>query len=554
MKGGILRYIGRGMYDETDAKMNNGLKVYPLLSIVRSIFPLVLSALFAATLCGQDIDFQKEILPIFKEHCFECHGNGESKGGLSLESVAGLQQGGDSGSPIFTPKASDSELYLRIRSLAEGYRMPKRGEPLPQAKISKISKWIFQNKDLENAKPSPSELKVQTPVATTPNVDTKSTNSNPTSSSPIVSTPISSTPTSTVPNRDRAKRVVGAASETEGFLRDFGISPLLMVVASTAFISFLLCWILYRMVLQSSRRNRRRIQSNEELTASFFAILIGAISAVMLVSLVFLYLRASQLTLENELLRSGNGSQTTNASDFGAAPIVSVDANNLPLPPHPMHPPRLGGKYYRGNDERDEALFNGGFYRTATIDLNLVSNWGSQVRWGDSAEKPLFVEIKIRRAPKATRELFTNRIAELSSIEHYSQSPGGAEKKLKFKVLEEDDLWSVKVPLADLSQQTGQKKHLEGMIYLMYGTQPSEDQLPRPHFGVKYDLHFEAGKIGSDSVLWMGSMYTLNNRVLVPNSEQVLLDRWFDWRPIPEIEGDPSDDASLLGTNEHLSP
>src|SRR5262249_22020177 len=38
----------------------------------------------------------------------------------------------------------------------------------------------------------------------------------------------------------------------------------------------------------------------------------------------------------------------------------------------PKHPPRMSGEYYRGNDERNAALFNGGFYRTCTLRVGLV--------------------------------------------------------------------------------------------------------------------------------------------------------------------------------------
>ena len=50
----------------------------------------------------------------------------------------------------------------------------------------------------------------------------------------------------------------------------------------------------------------------------------------------------------------------------------------------------------------------------------------------------------------------------------------------------------------------------------------------------------------------MGSLYNLNGRVLVPRGEKILLDRWLDWRPIPEIEGSHTQDPKLLGLPEHL--
>jgi hypothetical protein len=38
----------------------------------------------------------------------------------------------------------------------------------------------------------------------------------------------------------------------------------------------------------------------------------------------------------------------------------------------------------------------------------------------------------------------------------------------------------------------------------------------------------------------MGSVYNLKGRVLLPSQKDILLDRWFDFRPIPEIpESEP---------------
>ena len=75
---------------------------------------------------------------------------------------------------------------------------------------------------------------------------------------------------------------------------------------------------------------------------------------------------------------------------------------------------------------------------------------------------------------------------------------------------------------------------------------------PRPHFGIRYEIDLDQGKIAKPSTLWMGSMYTLGGRVMVPDKNRVLLDRWFDWRPIPVIEGEGSSDPKLLGLPEHL--
>ena len=49
--------------------------------------------------------FEKEIRPILIEHCYECHSSGKKvRGGLLLDSRAGIEAGGDSGT-VITPGA-----------------------------------------------------------------------------------------------------------------------------------------------------------------------------------------------------------------------------------------------------------------------------------------------------------------------------------------------------------------------------------------------------------------------------------------------------------------
>jgi mono/diheme cytochrome c family protein len=43
------------------------------------------------------VDFIRDIKPIFVKHCYECHGPGEERGGLSLSQHALAFAGGDSG-------------------------------------------------------------------------------------------------------------------------------------------------------------------------------------------------------------------------------------------------------------------------------------------------------------------------------------------------------------------------------------------------------------------------------------------------------------------------
>jgi len=179
-------------------------------------------------------------------------------------------------------------------------------------------------------------------------------------------------------------------------------------------------------------------------------------------------------------------------------------------PPYPMHPKRLGGVYFRGNDERNEALFNGGFYRTARLEIWLVDEAGSRLGWGDAASGPLFVEFEIHRA---------------------AQTP--------------DQVWKARLPIGQ--PESWPDGESSGKLFLL-----QKGIKPKPHYGIVFEVSVVDGKIEDTSQLWMGSLYDLNGRVLAPRGEKILLDRWLDWRPIPEIEGPHTDDPKLLGLPEHL--
>lgn len=86
--------------------------------------------------------FEKNIRPIFVEHCYECHsGNAKKlKGNLLLDSREGFLKGGESGHAII-PGQIDRSLLLKAVNYQDGLEMPPDYK-LDEDTILNIRKWI----------------------------------------------------------------------------------------------------------------------------------------------------------------------------------------------------------------------------------------------------------------------------------------------------------------------------------------------------------------------------------------------------------------------------
>lgn len=89
------------------------------------------------------VDFVRDIKPIFVAHCYECHGPGEERGGLSLARHAQALAGGDT-APAFVPGSADASLLVKRVTAGQPPAMPLDREPLADVKIQLLKLWIDQ--------------------------------------------------------------------------------------------------------------------------------------------------------------------------------------------------------------------------------------------------------------------------------------------------------------------------------------------------------------------------------------------------------------------------
>src|SRR5437867_3935087 len=93
---------------------------------------------------GKNVDFARDIQPLFKASCLKCHGPEKPKGQFRLDEKALAMKGGVTGKDILPGNSKDSLMMKLLLSADEEERMPQKSPALSREKIDLIRAWIDQ--------------------------------------------------------------------------------------------------------------------------------------------------------------------------------------------------------------------------------------------------------------------------------------------------------------------------------------------------------------------------------------------------------------------------
>ena len=104
---------------------------------------LAIAAIFvSASSVTADEFFATKVEPLLKQHCLECHSNGQTiEGGLALDSKSGWLKGGASGPAIVPGKPEASLLITAISHAEKDLKMPP-DKRLAPAEIAVLTEWV----------------------------------------------------------------------------------------------------------------------------------------------------------------------------------------------------------------------------------------------------------------------------------------------------------------------------------------------------------------------------------------------------------------------------
>lgn len=111
------------------------------------IHQLIFTLVLIGSLSAQDQNSQSDeklfstiIAPSFEQSCIRCHNESKSRGGLKMDSAAGLSAGSENG-PVIKPGKPDESRLLEVIS-GDKPEMPQQDKPLEQNVVAAVRAWI----------------------------------------------------------------------------------------------------------------------------------------------------------------------------------------------------------------------------------------------------------------------------------------------------------------------------------------------------------------------------------------------------------------------------
>ncbi len=110
-----------------------------------SLTPFILTCTLVTTAAAAPVDFNKDVQPIFRQHCIKCHGPDKQESDLRLDRRSSLLRGGDFGEPSLVPgKSAESFLIRIVTGKVPDVVMPPKGARLSNKDIATLRAWIDQ--------------------------------------------------------------------------------------------------------------------------------------------------------------------------------------------------------------------------------------------------------------------------------------------------------------------------------------------------------------------------------------------------------------------------
>ena len=102
----------------------------------------ILASIRSPLSADESVDFERDVRPLLKARCYDCHGKETREAGLRLDRKEAALAGSDSGLVIVKTDAEHSPLMMRLTSEDPAEVMPPDGDPLTADELAVVRRWI----------------------------------------------------------------------------------------------------------------------------------------------------------------------------------------------------------------------------------------------------------------------------------------------------------------------------------------------------------------------------------------------------------------------------
>lgn len=456
---------------------------------------------------SKPIIFEHDIAPIFFARCVQCHGPEQQRDSLRLDLKRFAELGGASGRPISGGTLETNEVYRRVSSHDAAYRMPKGAPALSDHEVLLIANWVRGGAQWPNDPPSRQPIDASTNWLL------------------------------------RAFHYVDAAVvwlERNPYSAWFQWGGLAALVGT-------LLVERRRQALNELSEEEREFAWGGDVRAQH----IVAFWVVFAVAFMFCQQRGDVLAARRESARLQESLTMYQARLDAATPsTLAKRYGDPPVPPRLRHPRATSRTYYRGNCERNIDLFNGGNYSTCQFHATLAKSDGDAIQPGDAYPSDgLTLRFRITRSPGATPSLYEDDMMRgvLLSCEPTFKEVQVKRGPWRLAVESSGECWTADPTLAPPDAMEGKFRQV---FYVVKGSVGNMMVRGDMHYAVVCDLELKDGRFTDQTDVWMGSLFTPPN-IIQPDDSRIPFCEWFDWRPLPEIQGENTKDPKLLGILDH---
>lgn len=116
--------------------------IYRVLVLLLVLTTPVIAADEKSTDSTEKITYEEHIKPIFREHCMNCHNQGDQRGGLALDSYGVLMEGGGSGEVVYDDGDVDASRLWQLVNHDDTPVMPPSQPKIPAKQLDLLRAWI----------------------------------------------------------------------------------------------------------------------------------------------------------------------------------------------------------------------------------------------------------------------------------------------------------------------------------------------------------------------------------------------------------------------------